>query len=181
MVVTTSGLPGTGKTTLAQALARRLGMVHVATDVVRKRLAGLEPTDHSRAGSEDGLYSAEMTRRTYAAVRAAGARWLRRGVSVVLDGTFTEPRQRDLVGRLAGRLGVPLLLVVTTTDDETIRRRLEARESDPANASDATWPVYQDLRKRYPIPKDVPSDDVLIDETGGAGADAVIHHLARQT
>ena len=37
------GLPASGKTTLAQALVGRLGLVHISSDVVRKELAHLAP------------------------------------------------------------------------------------------------------------------------------------------
>jgi hypothetical protein len=58
------GLPASGKTTVARAVARRLGMVHLSSDMVRKRLAGLRPTTHQDEPFERGLYSRSMSRRT---------------------------------------------------------------------------------------------------------------------
>jgi len=66
---------------------------------------------------------------------------------------------------------------VTTAGDDVVRQRLQARESDPTNVSDATWPVYDELRKRHASLAE-PSEDVFVDETGGSGADAVIELLA---
>src|SRR5438034_1293400 len=44
-LVLVGGLPGTGKSTLAQGLAQRAGFQVIRSDVVRKQLAGLAPTD----------------------------------------------------------------------------------------------------------------------------------------
>ena len=46
-LVVTMGLPASGKTTLARALAGRLALVHLSSDVVRKHLAGMRTTDHA--------------------------------------------------------------------------------------------------------------------------------------
>jgi hypothetical protein len=81
------GLPASGKTTLAHALAGRLGLLHLSSDVVRKRMAGLRPTVHPVDGFERGLYSRSMSPRTYATLRRHAARWLRRGRSILLDAT----------------------------------------------------------------------------------------------
>ena len=62
------GLPGTGKSTLAGALADRTGAVVVASDRVRKELGGVEPDRQQAHGWRAGLYDVETTRRTYTAV-----------------------------------------------------------------------------------------------------------------
>jgi len=177
LILVTCGLPGTGKTTLARTLARRLALVPISTDVVRKQLARLAPTEHPTAAFGAGLYTPEMTRRTYAAVRALGARWLRRGVSVVLDGTFAEARQRALVRRMATRLGAHVLFVLTQADDATVRARLETRAADPTNVSDATWEVYQQLRDCAPFQPDA-FEPFVIDRSGGSDPESVVASIA---
>jgi uncharacterized protein len=97
LLVVSMGLPATGKTTLARALAGQLGLVHLSSDVVRKELAGLRATEHRCEGFERGLYSRASSARTYAALRRRAARYLRRGQSVVLDATYGQPRERRAV------------------------------------------------------------------------------------
>ena len=52
------GLPASGKTTLAQALVGRLGLVHISSDVVRKELAHLAPGEPRREAFGEGLLCA---------------------------------------------------------------------------------------------------------------------------
>ena len=72
-IVITHGLSGSGKTTLSQALLETIGAVRIRTDVERKRLHGLRPTDRERRpASTPTLYAAEVTRGDLSARRS---RW----------------------------------------------------------------------------------------------------------
>jgi len=173
-LVVMSGLPASGKTTLARALASRLGLVYLSTDVTRKRRAGMQSTDRAPAAFGAGLYQADATRATYAQLRRETVRWLRRGVSVVLDGTFGSPHQRDLARELALRHHAGFSLVVTACDEATTRSRIEDRQQDPANVSDATWTTYEAMRRAYSAPDEVPDDEKFIDLSGGDDADGVV-------
>jgi len=176
-LVVTSGLPASGKTTLARAVASRLGLVHLSTDVVRKRRAGVQPTDRADAAFEAGLYEPRVTRATYAALRRHAAAWLRRGLSVVLDGTFSTPLQRQLVRKLALRCRADFLLVLSESDEATAQRRIAQRSADPASVSDASWEIQQRLRQVYVPPEEIPAEDLFVDRSGGGGAQEVIDRV----
>ena len=175
-LVVVMGLPASGKTSLAQALARRLGLVHLSSDVVRKQLAGLRPTDRGVAGFGEGLYSPAMTRRTYDALRRRAGRWLRSGRSVVLDATFSQPDERAAVRRLATRLGARLVTLVCRADEATTLARLAAREGDRRTVSDARPAQWSALRTAFVEPAEVP-DATTVDTTGSV-ASAVEQALA---
>ena len=66
LLVAIGGLSGSGKTTVAGMLLEHLGAVRVRSDVERKRLAGVEANARTAAGFGSGLYSPEMSTRTYA-------------------------------------------------------------------------------------------------------------------
>jgi uncharacterized protein len=67
LLVATSGVSGSGKTTIAGEVAATLGAVRLRSDVERKRFFGMGATDRPRdAGEEAALYSSETSRRTYA-------------------------------------------------------------------------------------------------------------------
>lgn len=90
------GLPGTGKSSLAKAIAEQAGFQVIRSDVVRKELAGLAA--ETRAGGEvgAGLYTPEWTQRTYAdcLARAEAALW--EGGRVAVDATFLDESHRRL-------------------------------------------------------------------------------------
>jgi uncharacterized protein len=165
------GLPASGKTTVARALASRLGLVHLSSDVIRKELAGIDPTEHCDVPFGEGPYTAAMTRRTYATLLARAGRWLRRGHPVVLDATFGRPAQRNALQRLARRCRARLVVLVCRADEALLRARLAARATTPERTSDAGPELWLALRAAYAAPAEVPGH-VLLD-TGGPPAETI--------
>jgi predicted kinase len=82
MLIIVTGLPGTGKSTVAAALARELGADALSTDRIRREAA--RPPGFSKA--EKGS--------VYERMFARAERRLRAGRSVVLDATFYRERLR---------------------------------------------------------------------------------------
>jgi aminoglycoside phosphotransferase family enzyme/predicted kinase len=165
-LVAVAGLSGTGKSALASVLQTRTGFVHINSDVVRKRLAGLAAETRVSAAYESGLYSAEHGRRTYAAMLAAAAEHLRAGRGVILDATFQHRADRDAARGLARTHAVPFLLVECHCREDELRRRLEARQGR-GGPSDADWYVYLEQRRRYEaIGADERQDALRIDTVG---------------
>ena len=126
------GLSGSGKSTVAAALAERTGFTHLNSDRTRKALAGLRPTDR---GAE--LYTAERSAATYDALHAAARDALAAGRGVILDGTFQRRVHRDRARAIADAAGAPVLFVECRTAEAEIRRRLAARAARDDDPSDA--------------------------------------------
>jgi uncharacterized protein len=162
VLVATMGLPASGKSTLAHALASRLGLVHLSSDVVRKEIAGLRPVEHQKEEFAQGLYRPEMTRRTYATLRRRAARWLRAGVSVVVDATFGTAEERSRLQRLAAHCGVPLVVLVCRAPEAVLKARLFARSAPPhpvtgwQAASDARLEVFPAVRAAFDQQMEMP-------------------------
>lgn len=165
LLLVTMGLPASGKTTLANAVAGRLGLVHLSSDVTRKRLAGLRATSHWYGSFEHGLYSRSMSRRTYAALKRHAVSWLRKGQSVVLDATYGQTAERLAVRQLARRTGARLVVVVCKADDGVLRARLAGHATDKDRTSDARLELWPALRAGFAPPVEVPNA-VYVDTSG---------------
>ncbi|MFN8642764.1 MAG: AAA family ATPase [Candidatus Binatia bacterium] len=144
-LVVVCGLSGSGKSTVAAALAARTGFAHVNSDRTRKQLAGLAPTDRSGPA----LYTPERSAATYAALYAAAEAALAAGRGVILDGTFQRRIDRDRAAAVAAAAGAPMLFVECRADEDEIGRRLAARTARADDPSDADWAVYCQQRDRY--------------------------------
>jgi uncharacterized protein len=159
LLLVTMGLPASGKSTVARAVAGRLALVHLSSDVIRKRLAGVRPNTRADEPFERGLYSRAMSRRTYAALKRHAARWLHRGQSVVIDATCGQPADRALFRQLARRAGARFLIVMCDAEDGVLRARLAARSTDPDRTSDARLELWPALRAAFSPP--IEGQDVL--------------------
>jgi aminoglycoside phosphotransferase family enzyme/predicted kinase len=163
LLLVVMGLPASGKTTLAHAVAGRRGMVYLSSDIQRKRLAGIRPTVHEHVPFGTGLYSRSMSRRTYAALKRHAARLLRRAHSVVVDATCGQPMNRTQFRQLARRVGARCLIVWCQADETVLRDRLTRRVQDPNTTSDARLELWPVLRAAFTPP--APAPDVLLVDT----------------
>lgn len=81
-LVLVGGGPGTGKTTLAGALADRLGAVTLNSDRIRRELTGLAPEMSAAAAYRHGICTTGWTDRTYRELIDRARRLLERGETV---------------------------------------------------------------------------------------------------
>lgn len=153
VIVVVCGLPGVGKTTVAEAAAARLDARLVRSDVVRKELFA------------DPEYTDAEERMVYGALLDRGRRTAAAGEPAVLDATFHRADYRELASELAERQGVAFELVKVECPSETVEERMGAREGDE---SDADFGVHLLFRERY---DPIALDHVVVDNSGAA-ADA---------
>ena len=149
LLVTMTGVAGSGKSHVATALAARLGAVILRSDVIRKELAGLSPGASARGEQDEGLYTPRHTARTFATLFQRAEAHLRRGHSVVLDAVFGRRTDRERSRRLARKHGARSLLVECVVAEDVLRQRLLAREDEEGEPSDATLAIAERLRDRY--------------------------------
>lgn len=132
------GLSGTGKTTLAAELAPDIGSapgaLHLRTDLERKWLAGVPEFERL----PESAYTQEASNRVLARVMTRANLALAAGHSVVLDGVFARPAERQAVEDLARQAGVRFNGLWLEAPPAILKSRVAQRTSD---ASDATAAV----------------------------------------
>ena len=136
-LVALGGLSGSGKSTLARRLAPALepapGAVVLRSDVVRKRLFGLAPTERL----PENAYGEETTRRVYETITRRAAVILAAGHSVVADAVFARPHQRRAIAAVAREAGVAFAGLWLAASPETLIARVRARAGDASDADEA--------------------------------------------
>jgi aminoglycoside phosphotransferase family enzyme/predicted kinase len=145
-VVVVMGLAGTGKTSMARAIAGELGLRVVSTDAVRQELFGHEK---GTAAYGQGAYRSEANQRTYEALVERGRGRLIEDGGAVLDGTFLREDDRLRVHEMALTTGATERWIECELPAELVRRRLERRRQRHEGLSDATWETYLRQREDY--------------------------------
>jgi predicted kinase len=133
-LVILTGLPGTGKSHLASALARKCDLLILESDALRNVL--FTPP----------AYSAEENARLFAAVHALIEHLLRKGIPIVMDATSLLEVHREQLYLIAQRSEARPIIVRVTAPRELVHRRLSDRKTGMAgereDASDAGWDIY---------------------------------------
>ena len=125
------GLSGTGKSTLAAALAPSLGARVLRSDVIRKQLFGVAPETRLPTSA----YTSQVTRRVYQTLRRKTADALAAGYSVIIDAVSLKPAERQSFVAVAEAAGVPFAGIWLAAAAATMDRRLRARRHDASDAS----------------------------------------------
>jgi len=166
-LVLVGGVVGTGKSTVANALAEEVGGVVVASDRVRKQLVGKSPTRRVRTGPDEGLYAPDAVERTYAALFARARSILDSGRVAILDATFCRRRHRAMAAALAAELGVGQRMIEVRCAPEIARERLARREAEGATASDAGPAFYERSVARFEPVDESEHSEVLRTDVAG--------------
>jgi predicted kinase len=129
VLIAMAGLPGVGKSAIADAIGERLGLAVVSVDPIESAIlqAGID-------GDQPTGLAAYLVAETLAdAVLQSG-----RGVIVDAVNAVTPAREQWV--RLAARRDVAVrFIAVECSDPEVHRSRLESRERDLAPLEEPTW------------------------------------------
>jgi aminoglycoside phosphotransferase family enzyme/predicted kinase len=151
LIVAIGGLPGTGKSTLARALAPALGRAPGAlvlrSDEIRKRQHRVAP----EARLPKTAYSDTASQAVFAALADAAGRTAAGGHAVVADATFIDRRHRALLADAAAAARVPFVGLWLDAPLAELEARILARRDD---ASDATVAVLRAASKAKAGPGD---------------------------
>lgn len=162
-LVLVGGTPGVGKTTLARALVAAMNgdFVLIRSDVVRKQLAGLDPSTSAAAPFGAGLYRPQHTAATYTSMMEQARHALESGRPVILDASWGQASRRAEAAGLASGTGADLVALrctapIALVEQRLARRRADASDADPAIAAAVRrafepWPDAHGIDMSLPL------------------------------
>ncbi|WJW92698.1 AAA family ATPase [Enterobacter pseudoroggenkampii] len=128
MLIIFSGLPGSGKSTVAKIVTQRLGAVYLRVDTVEQAI---------RSVSEPGQ---KIGPEGYFALYGLASENLKLGSTVVTDSVNDINLVRDAFRNIALSLNVPFLEVeIVCSDEKEHRYRVENRVSDIPGLMPPDW------------------------------------------
>ena len=134
LVVALGGFSGTGKSTLARALAAGLGAppgaVWLRSDELRKRLCGVPPLE--RLGPAG--YTTDVSRRVYAALVAQGTAVVQAGFAAIADAVYARPEDRYGIEQIAHDRNIPFVGLWLDAPEPLLVERLQRRTGDVSDA-----------------------------------------------
>ncbi|MBM7458092.1 AAA family ATPase [Rhodococcus coprophilus] len=166
-LVLVGGVAGTGKSTLSRTIGGYLGASVLRSDVIRKELAGIGPTDRTGDDVDSGLYSSVHTDATYEEMMARASAELAHGRSVVLDATWLSEVQRVRAREVAVAAAAEVVEIECRADTAVLVDRIRARaerDDDPSDATPAVLAAQLDRRDEWPAA-------VVVDTTGPGAVD----------
>ena len=134
-LILVGGGPGTGKTSLSKGLSEKVDAQVISTDDTRRKLQEAGCLSGAAGDLDKGLYSRENVTKVYDEVLRQAELLLRRGTSVILDGTWRDERHRESARKLAADNAVPLVELTCSLPLEVAAARIEDRAE---SSSDAT-------------------------------------------
>lgn len=132
-LVLVAGLPASGKTWLAGALAESLQAAHISSDAVRAEM------------DLRGAYDTVSKQKVYDAMLERGEAELKSGRNVIVDSTFYKKSLRQPWLELSIKCGVPCRIIKVYVPEDIAFQRLQKKRED----SEATREVYLKLREAW--------------------------------
>ena len=162
-IIVVFGLMGSGKTSLARALAAETGWPVISSDEIRKTIEGIPPTTRQWEPFGKGIYSEEMSRKTYLEMRKQAEKILKQGRSVILDGSYKRQAERLALLELARKTRARIRFIECRAPLKTIRQRLFQRAGDTEAISDGRWELFNLQRQDFdPVLDPVQSKHLLV-------------------
>ncbi len=162
LLIVVFGLSGTGKSTLARELSKKLLASYYNSDTVRKNLQGILPEQHHYEPFEQGIYRPEITDKTYEALTEKAQNDIVHGRDVILDATYRSRKFREMIWRRIKDTEAKILFVLCEAPEDVIKKRLEERAQKAFEPSDGRWEIYLRQKQVFEPPQDIPSQKLLV-------------------
>jgi aminoglycoside phosphotransferase family enzyme/predicted kinase len=162
-LIITCGLMGSGKSTIATALASELGIENVSSDGVRKELFTMGAHELAPDEYGTGIYTHACNEATYHELLTRSEKALREGRSMLVDATFRRKEDRKHFKVVAERYAAPFYIIYASCPDTLIKQRLDGRNRNPAELSDGRWDLFFQQKKEFEPPGEEEGKRISLD------------------
>ncbi len=131
------GYPGTGKSTIAQALAQTLQAPLIDRDIIRQMavdILGEQP---------------EIGRFAYDLLFALSRKQLELNLSIIIDTPLTYHRTYEQAREMAHTFHIPMLVVHCQCPPELQKRRIEGRKGAVSQFQITSWEEWEGWKPRF--------------------------------
>lgn len=199
MILLIMGLPGTGKTTIARYVARRLQADILTTDLIRKALFEHTTIDEIMRVNDPLHYDLQeifdrqpkykVSKRiqkliekqkdmVYDVLLERLRELVLKGKTVVLDGTFFKRELREKVYSIAKETERSIYVINCECPEEVIAKRMDRRKKRPDAASYVDkMKIYNIVKQHFESPCD---DDVPLIIVNTYTSIITVHNIAHQ-
>jgi hypothetical protein len=141
------GYSGSGKSTFSAQIAENLGIIHLRSDIERKRLIYKPEQDQLQKNASNevnqGHYTPDNVLLVYRRLAELASALLDSGFSVLIDAAFLQARQRELFAELAVEKQVDFLILDFWAPEHELKQRVSKRQQSGSDASEATLAVLE--------------------------------------
>ena len=137
-LVVVSGLPGSGKSTVAEGLAKKLAFPIFSVDPIESAIikSGI------KRSFETGLAA-------YLVAQSLAGEQLNRGLSVIIDAVSPVREAREMWHNLSVKHQAKLIVVECVLEENLHKKRIESRIRNIHGIPEVTWEDVEKRRKEY--------------------------------
>ena|ERR1700730_11706505 len=137
-LIIVSGLPGAGKSTVAESLAEKLSVPIFSVDPIESSIikSGI------KRSFETGLAA-------YLVAEALAGEHLKRGLSVIIDAVSPVQEARDMWHDLVRKQNATLIIIECVLERKLHKKRIESRIRNIYGIPEVTWEDVENRRKQY--------------------------------
>lgn len=137
-LIVVSGLPGSGKSTIAEGIAEKLALPIFSVDPIESSIL--------RSGIPKSF---ETGLAAYVVAETLAGEQLALGLSAIIDAVSPVHESRDMWHKLARTHNARLIVIECVLDPAIHRKRIEARVRNIPGIPEVTWDDVENRRKEY--------------------------------
>jgi predicted kinase len=164
-IIVVSGLPGSGKSTIAEAIAAKLHYPIFSADPIESSIL----KSNINRSAETGLAA-------YFVIQTLASEQLKLAMSVVIDAVSPINEARGMWRELAQKYNAQLIIIECIVQEDLHKKRLQSRVRNMHGLPEVTWDDVEKRKKEY-VPWEEERLIVDTSSTNGNNVEKVLNYI----